>query len=767
MKGIVRAFFCICVLFSLDASHTSAGREGVHFDLGAHHPAGYRRGFPFSKLSPALQADLADGSETTFLVLLADQVDLSHVAELPNKEARGRAVYDALRETAWRTQAPLRAELDALGVEYRPFYIVNMLAVQGHAGLALALAARPDVARLEANPAVQASLPATDPNQGLAPVQAAAVEWGVSNIRADDVWALGYAGEGIVVAGQDTGYDWDHPALKAQYRGWNGTAVIHDYNWHDAIHSGGGICGADSVEPCDDSSHGTHTMGTIVGDDGGSNQIGVAPGARWIGCRNMDGGWGTPATYAECFEFFLAPYPIGGDPMTGGDPSLAPHVINNSWSCPPSEGCDRTSLRAVVENVRAAGIVVVVSAGNSGYSGCGTVDAPPALHDASFSIGATNSSDQIASFSSRGPVTVDGSNRPKPDVSAPGVGVRSSVPGGGYSFKQGTSMAAPHVSGLMALLWSAAPHLIGDVDLAEKFVRETARPVINTSCGGDADGHPNNVYGWGIVDALAAVREGSVGLGASLTAEPQWVQAGQVITYVFAVNNTAVLSQATGVVLSDTLPLSTTFAWASGSYSRTGEEVIWNLGAISPSQRVSATLVVTVESTVLSGTQISNMAYRVRSNEVPTPVTGAPSVVYVYREGDPIQLGVSVDVEPQWVQPGGVLSYTFTVSNVAAFAPATGVVLSDVLPLGTTFAWVSGDHAHNGGEVTWNLDTIGPKQQVSVTLAVTVGITVPSGTSIVNADYGVRSSLVPTLTTGAPAMALVPWRLFLQFILKN
>jgi uncharacterized repeat protein (TIGR01451 family) len=367
----------------------------------------------------------------------------------------------------------------------------------------------------------------------------------------------------------------------------------------------------------------------MVGDDGAGNQIGVAPGARWIGCRNMEQGWGTPATYAECFEFFLAPYPFGGDPLSDGDPSRAPHVINNSWSCPSSEGCDVTSLRAVVENVRTAGIVVVVSAGNEGYDGCGTVDAPPALHDASFTIGATYSSDGIASFSSRGPVTADGSNRPKPDVSAPGVNVRSSVPGGGYGFKSGTSMAAPHVSGLVALLWSAAPHLVGDVDATEKLMQETALPNISDFCGGDADGHPNNVYGWGIVDALAAIEGTLAPLAVTADANPLWVDVGGVVSYTFTVENRTALSPTTSVVLSDTLPLSTIFARASGPYNRMGDEISWSLGTISPSLQVSVTLAVTVADSVTKGTYIVNMDYSVRSSEMTTPVTGPPAVVVV------------------------------------------------------------------------------------------------------------------------------------------
>jgi serine protease AprX len=589
------------------------------------------------KLSPTLQRRLAEGGMVPFLVVLTEQADLGPAARLSTKQERGQAVYEALRSVARETQAPLRAELEARGVPYRPYYIVNMLLVQGDAALAQALAQRPDVARLEANPSIRLQEPTPQEPElsGARPDSALAIEWGVQRVGADAVWAQGYTGEGIVVAGQDTGYDWDHPALRRQYRGWNGTTVTHDYNWHDAIHGDlnstpGNPCGFDAIEPCDDNSHGTHTMGTMVGDDGAGNQIGVAPGARWIACRNMEQGVGTPATYAECFEFFLAPYPLGGDPLVDGRPDLAPHVINNSWSCPPSEGCTPDSLQSVIENVRAAGIVVVVSAGNAGSS-CGTVNAPPGLHDAAFSAGATDYSDHIAGFSSRGPVTADGSGRPKPDISAPGVNVRSSVPGGGYGYKSGTSMAAPHVAGLVALLWSASPDLIGDVARTEEIIQETARPVIDTSCGGDTDGHPNNVYGWGIVDAANAVAGGDVDLTVALTAQPQWVQAGRPLTFTFVVSNEAPLGSATGVVLSDALPSGTLFARATEpyTYTATSQTVKWNLGAVGPGEHVSVTLELTVASSLVAGTRITNADYGVRSDQVLTPVRGAPAVALV------------------------------------------------------------------------------------------------------------------------------------------
>jgi subtilisin family serine protease len=354
------------------------------------------------------------------------------------------------------------------------------------------------VERIDSNPRIVFDGP-RPVSEGATIRDGRSVEWNVSAIGADIVWDLGVTGTGIVVGGQDTGYDWDHPALIGAYRGWDGFAAEHDYNWHDAIHAGGGSCGFDSAAPCDDHGHGTHTMGTIAGDDGSVNRVGVSPGATWIGCRNMDQGAGTPATYAECFQWFVAPTAVdGSDP----DPSRAPQVINNSWLCPASEGCGHDTLRTVVENTRAAGIVVVVSAGNGGGA-CSTVSSPAAIYDASFSVGATDSFDAPATFSSRGPVTVDGSNRLKPDVTAPGVGIRSASRGGGYSSSNGTSMAGPHVAGLVALLLDARPDLVGRVEEVEQIIRGSAVPLTSDQDCGTTPGTdvPNNTFGHGRVDA--------------------------------------------------------------------------------------------------------------------------------------------------------------------------------------------------------------------------------------------------------------------------
>jgi subtilisin family serine protease len=453
------------------------------------------------RIAPHVLAATAAGSSAPVLVVLSERADLSSLPVAESMSARRHQVRDALWTTAQSSQHQLRAWLDDRGISYRPFYIVNAILVDSaDRVLVEALAGRPEVARVAANPRVRQDLPeaVASPTEGAGE----AIEWNVTQIRAPELWALGIRGEGVVVGTQDTGFDWDHPALIRQYRGWSGATANHDYNWHDSIHSGGGSCGPDSPEPCDDHGHGTLTTGVVVGDDLGGNQIGVAPGARWIGCRNMDEGFGTPATYLECLEFFLAPYPVGGTPAQG-DPDRAPHVTNNSWTCPPSEGCDWDTLQAAFEAQRAAGIMTVVAAGNTGSS-CSSVEVPPAIYDSVYSIGSTNLFDEISSFSSRGPVLVDGSGRLKPDISAPGEDVRSSAAGGGYQSASGTSLASPHVAGAVALLWSASPSLIGRIEATETIFNSTAEGWTSDQCGDPADAVPNNVYGWGILDALSA-----------------------------------------------------------------------------------------------------------------------------------------------------------------------------------------------------------------------------------------------------------------------
>jgi subtilisin family serine protease len=457
------------------------------------------------KIAPWVIEHTANGQDAECFVVLVDQADLSGAATLASKAEKGRYVYDALRNKAQATQAPILQWLRERGIQHRSFYIVNAILVKGSREIAEALAARPDVARVEGNPHIQNSLPAPNafvesPSQ---PQKPETIEPGIQYTHAPDVWALGFRGQGITVAGADTGERWTHNALKPHYRGWNGVTADHNYNWHDSIHnSNGNPCGNDSPFPCDDNGHGTHTIGTAIGDDGMGNQIGMAPGARWIGCRNMDQGNGTPDRYLECMEWFLAPYPIGGGQ---GDPLRAPDITSNSWVCPPSEGCSPDTLQAAVEAQAAAGIMMVAGAGNDGPN-CSTIFYPPAIYAASYTVGALQTgTDNIASFSSRGPVTIDGSNRTKPDITAPGTGTRSSynTSDSAYVSLSGTSMATPHIAGAMALLWCAQPQLRHDISNSRTALNNAAFFLAYKQCG--TPGPPNNVTGWGRVNVLAAV----------------------------------------------------------------------------------------------------------------------------------------------------------------------------------------------------------------------------------------------------------------------
>ena len=265
------------------------------------------------KIAPWVMEHTANGQQAEFFVVLADQADLGRAARLQTKTEKGRYVYKRLRKKSQTTQGPILQWLREHRLEHRSFYIVNAILVKGTREIAEAFAARPDVARVEGNPLIQNNLPQPGPAAEAPPCLRApeTIEPGINYTHAPQVWALGFTGQGIVVGSADTGVRWTHNALKPHYRGWDGQNADHNYNWHDAIHdSVNKPCGNDSPFPCDDNSHGSHTTGTTIGDDGAGNQIGMAPGAKWIACRSIDGlKTGTPARYIECMEFFLAPYP--------------------------------------------------------------------------------------------------------------------------------------------------------------------------------------------------------------------------------------------------------------------------------------------------------------------------------------------------------------------------------------------------------------------------------------------------------------------------
>ncbi len=464
---------------------------------------------PSAPVDPAIFRAKATGERASFLVVLRDRADFDGSEAIADRADRRRFVFETLRERAEASQAPLRRWLAHAGVRFRPHYLVNMIEVEADEATARTLARVPGVAAVAANRPAELSRVASPDHvdrRGTAPLE---IEPNLALIGAPAVWARGFTGQGIVIGIADTGVAWRHPALMRQYRGWDGGAASHAYNWHDAVHENTYLnaCGVDALEPCDDQGHGTAVAGLAVGDDGGENRVGVAPGARWIGCRNMDIGVGTPARYVECFEFFLAPTDANGE---NPRPDLGADVVNNSWTCQAAEGCtDPEVLRSAVAGLRAAGIAGSFAAGNSGPT-CGSLSDVPAIYDEAITVGATDLDDTIANFSARGPVTRDGSGRNKPDLCAPGVNVRTTSSrdvSGMYEVFGGTSGASPHVAGAIALLWSAVPSLAGDVDLTETVLETTAVPLESAiDCGG-APGRavPNPVFGWGRLDVAGAL----------------------------------------------------------------------------------------------------------------------------------------------------------------------------------------------------------------------------------------------------------------------
>lgn len=469
-------------------------------------------------LDPVLEKQFQTAEVVPVMILLREQADLSMARQLRGKSAKGQWVYEQLKRTADRTQEPVKNWLASNRVDFRSFWIVNMISADLSREQVVSVDSRPDVlAVYPVMPVVQEPIREERTLEARTP---SAIPYGIALVRAQEVWDQGVTGKGVTIGGQDTGVKWDTRAIAEQYRGNLGDTVIHDYAWYDAIHEidtvnnndsivlpSNNPCGLESVVPCDDNGHGTLTLGTALGwDKEMDEQIGMAPDAEWMACRCMERGYGTPVTYMECFQFFLAPTDVlGNNPR----PDLAPDVINNSWACPPMEGCHPGNfdvMEMVVGNLRDAGIVVVASAGNTGPD-CGSVSTPAAMYQQAFAVGAVAENDSIWRGSSRGPVLVDSSGRVKPDITAPGVRVRTVVPGDRFIEATGTSLAGPHVAGLVALILEARPDLRGEVDLIEEIMRTTAvRKYTLQNCAGDTpETYPNNSYGYGRIDAFEAV----------------------------------------------------------------------------------------------------------------------------------------------------------------------------------------------------------------------------------------------------------------------
>ncbi len=461
-----------------------------------------------SIVDPYVLEQIDQNGMADFFIVLKDQADLRGVKMLRNKKDKGRFVFEQLSETAGRSQVAILEELESVRAAYQSYHIQNMILVRGgEMDLLMDMTTRSDVAAIRGNRPFEFEnfQPEAYPDNmpGRTP------EWNLAHIGITDIWAEGVTGEGIVVANLDTGVDWDHPALKNHYRGWNGSTADHNYNWHDASNA----CSPPNI-PCDTGNHGTHTMGTMVGEDpSGTNQVGGAPGAEWIACGPLT----DDASFHECFEWFLAPYAYGDTPAQG-DPSKAPDVVNNSWGWPIGGG--DYQYAPDLDALQSAGVFMEFSAGNEGDS-CETLRSPGDYPQV-LTTGASDVQDRIVSTSwtywgsSRGPAAGGIPGAPdfiKPEIVAPGYDIRSCVPGTGYEGGWGgTSMAGPHTCAVVALMWSAAPNLIGDIEATRQIILDTAYTSMgsagywNQTCEGinAAVTIPNHVWGWGLIDAYAA-----------------------------------------------------------------------------------------------------------------------------------------------------------------------------------------------------------------------------------------------------------------------
>ena len=441
-----------------------------------------------AKADATVATQLREQGRADFFVRFAERADLDAAASVKDWNARGAAVVAALQRTASDSQAAARGRLAADHASYQAFWVSNTILVRGGSqAVAEHLAALANVRQLYTPKTYQIPTPA--PGRDEPTVNA--VEWGIAAIKADQVWStFGVRGEGVVVANIDTGVQYDHPALVAKYRGNTGGGNFdHNYNWFDPSL----ICGNPSLAPCDNNNHGTHTMGTMVGDDGAGNQVGVAPNAKWIAAKGCESSSCSSAALLSAGQWVVAPTDLNGaNPRS----DLRPNIVNNSWG----GGGGDPWYQDTVNAWRAAGIFPAFSNGNSG-PGCNT-SGSPGDYPNSFASGAFDINGAIASFSSRGASVFGGI---KPNLSSPGVNVRSSVAGSSYANFSGTSMASPHTAGTVALMWSAAPSLVGDIVQTSALLSQTAVDTSDLTCGGTAAN--NNVWGEGKLDALAAVTQ--------------------------------------------------------------------------------------------------------------------------------------------------------------------------------------------------------------------------------------------------------------------
>ena len=467
---------------------------------------------PIVTVEQAVLDELQTKGSASYWIQFKNTADLSPAYTM-NWSDRGWFVYNILQKQVEATQSQVKNYLIGSKVDFQSYWINNSILVTSSSMTVLN-----DILKFDGIESIEARksyiLYEPDTSAALLDNGINAIEPNLTHVNADDVWALGIDGAGLVIANIDTGVRYSHQALVGQYRGNNGGTFDHNYNWLNPINLGDNV-------PRDGHGHGTHTMGTMVGDDGGSNQIGIAPGAQWMACAGCPDGSCPDAALLGCGQFMAAPTDLTGN---NANPDMRPNAVNNSWG-----DCGQTYddwYAGPINAWLAAGIYPIFSNGNS--SNCG-YSSPPGLNTVgnparSGNVTGVGSSGEqnglYATHSNWGPTDnldtvnpISGFEMMKPQVLAPGVSIRSSTPGSDTEYQDGwsgTSMSAPHVTGLIALIWQAAPCLIGDYAATETLIESTAVDMVYEDGSPlTPTNFPNFATGWGEIDALAAVNMAS------------------------------------------------------------------------------------------------------------------------------------------------------------------------------------------------------------------------------------------------------------------
>lgn len=433
------------------------------------------------RLQPELLQTLATPvapDRVAVIIRFRDRVDAKTLRSMAQQfRPRRRAeIIMVLRDKSETVQARVREQVDAEGGgNVRQLWMINGLAAKLAPATIMRLATHPEVESIS----LDAEL--APPDEPVA--QGGLPQWNLTMVGADALWGMGYTGQGVVVGIMDTGVDVLHPDLGTRWRG--GT-----HGWFDPYGEDTDENPGTQTTPHDPHGHGTQVAGIILGGDAGGSAIGVAPGAQWIAARIYDdSGQGNLSAVHAAFQWMLDP---DGDPATDD----AVDIVTNAWNLQGTTNICNLEFQDDIDVLRAAAIAVVFSAGNGGPAPATSLS--PANNAGTFEVGAVDDARNMAGFSARGPSACDAGLYPQ--VSAPGVNIRTAdltfngVIEQAYATVSGTSYAASHVAGVMALLKSA----FADATL-EQLESALAQSAQDAGIAG-----PDHDYGWGVVNALAA-----------------------------------------------------------------------------------------------------------------------------------------------------------------------------------------------------------------------------------------------------------------------